>query len=240
LPQLVREIGSLAGFAAFAGLAVLSAMYFSQAREIKRLREWAGRAPERSQAGTAALPGRATRAGASGLRAVPERSVSVRPPRWYGQIGARYLGLALAGLLVLGSAAVYGVSQLSGDADAGKSGSAQASHGSGLAKKPRRSRGAVKPGNVTVAVLNGTTVSGLAAGLRDEIAAAGFKRGMIDVYSDQQLATSVVQYAPGHEADAKAVSGRLGISRREPVSANSRARAGDATVIVIAGADKAP
>jgi hypothetical protein len=262
LPQLVREIGALAGFAAFAGLAVLSALYFSQARDVKRLREWAGRAPERSQAGVAALPGRtATRAGASGsraashpihgtppphgirragLRAVPERSVSVRPPRWYGQIGARYLGLALAGLLVLGSAAVYGVSQLGGDQGAERSGSAQASHGSGLAKKSRRIRGAVEPGNVTVAVLNGTTVPGLAAALRDEIAAAGFKRGMIDVYSDQQLATSVVQYAPGHEADAKAVSGRLGISRREPVSANSRALAGDATVIVIAGADKAP
>lgn len=260
MPQLVREIGSLAGFAAFAGLAVLSALYFSHARDIKRLREWAGRAPERSQAGVTALPGRAaTRAGASGsrtvshpihgtpppqsirragLRAVPERAVSVT--RWYSQIGARYLGLALAGLLVLGSAAVYGVSQLSGDAGAEKSGGAQASHGSGLAKKPRRIRGAVKPGNVTVAVLNGTTVPGLAAALRDEIAAAGFKRGMIDVYSDQQLATSVVQYAPGHEADAKAVSGRLGISRGEPVSANSRALAGDATVIVIAGADKAP
>jgi hypothetical protein len=174
------------------------------------------------------------------LRAVPERAVRVTPPRWYRQIGARYLGLALAGLLVLGSAAVYGVSQLSGGAGAEKSGSAQASHGSGLAKKLRRVRGAVKPGNVTVAVLNGTTVPGLAAALRDEIAAAGFKRGMIDVYSDQQLATSVVQYAQGHEADAKAVSGRLGISRREPVSANSRALVADAKVIVIAGADKAP
>jgi hypothetical protein len=32
----------------------------------------------------------------------------------------------------------------------------------------------------------------------------------------------------------------LGISRREPVTADSRALAGDATVIVIAGADEAP
>jgi hypothetical protein len=37
-----------------------------------------------------------------------------------------------------------------------------------------------------------------------------------------------------------AVSRRLGISRLEPVTANSRALAGDATVIVIAGADKSP
>src|SRR5213595_2586142 len=46
--HLVQEIGSYAGFAAVVGLAVLSALYFSQARDVRRLREWAGRAPERS------------------------------------------------------------------------------------------------------------------------------------------------------------------------------------------------
>lgn len=43
----VQEVGSYAGFAAMLGLAVLSALYFSQARDVKRLRDWAGRAPER-------------------------------------------------------------------------------------------------------------------------------------------------------------------------------------------------
>jgi hypothetical protein len=46
--ELIQEIGSYAGFAAVVGLAVLSALYFSQARDVKRLREWAGRAPERA------------------------------------------------------------------------------------------------------------------------------------------------------------------------------------------------
>ncbi|MEX2024635.1 MAG: hypothetical protein WD993_06115, partial [Thermoleophilaceae bacterium] len=46
--EILQEIGSYAGFAAFVGLAVLSALYFSQARDVKRLREWAGRAPERT------------------------------------------------------------------------------------------------------------------------------------------------------------------------------------------------
>ena len=45
--EIIQEIGSYAGFAAVLGLAVLSALYFSQARDVKRLREWAGRAPER-------------------------------------------------------------------------------------------------------------------------------------------------------------------------------------------------
>ena len=199
--ELVREIGAGAGFAAFFGLAVLSAAYFSQARDVKRLREWAGRAPERSGRGVTATPRR------------PRPSYS------------RIVAVALVGLLVLGGAAASGVTPLTGD--------------DGSPSKPKRNAAAIKPGNVTVAVLNGTTVPGLAAALRDQIAAAGFKEGTIDVFSDQQLAESVVQYAPGHQAEAKAVSRRVGISRREPVAAGSRALAGDATVIVIAGADKA-
>ncbi|HEX2194936.1 MAG TPA: LytR C-terminal domain-containing protein [Candidatus Limnocylindria bacterium] len=187
------------------GLVGLSALHFSHAREVKRLRDWAGRAPERSGRG---------------------------PQRSHSGIGIRYVAVALVGLLVVGGAAAYGVTQLGGD----DSGNAQAS----LHNKPKRNGAAVKPGDVTVAVLNGTTVPGLAAMLRDQIAAAGFKKGMIDVFSDQQLAESVVQYAPGHQAEAKAVSRTVGISEREPVTADGRALAGDATVIVIAGADKAP
>jgi len=45
----VEKYGAYVGIAAFFGLAVLSLLYFSQARELKRLREWAGRAPERAQ-----------------------------------------------------------------------------------------------------------------------------------------------------------------------------------------------
>src|SRR3954454_11109046 len=46
--QIIKDIGAYAGMAAIVGLAVLAALYFSQARDVKRLREWAGRAPERS------------------------------------------------------------------------------------------------------------------------------------------------------------------------------------------------
>src|SRR5436190_10818149 len=44
----VEKYGAYVGIAAFIGLAILSLLYFSQAREVKRLREWAGRAPERA------------------------------------------------------------------------------------------------------------------------------------------------------------------------------------------------
>jgi LytR cell envelope-related transcriptional attenuator len=276
LLEIVQEIGAAAGLAAVVGLVVLSALYFSQARDVKRLREWAGRAPERSGRGVTAVPGRAagvlppaqpqtaasgapasltgprpaTAAGASGRppvapqpvrrtpppqrpisrpaasRAAPQQTVTIPPRRsqpWYSRIGARDVTVALVGLLVLGGMGAYGITQLTGDHGGDTSGNAQANNG-----------------NVAVAVLNGTTVPGLAAMLSDQIAAAGFKKGTINDYSDKQLAESVVQYAPGHQVEANAVSRRLGISQREPVTANSRALAGDATVIVIAGADKAP
>src|SRR6059036_1081646 len=44
----LQKIGALAGLAAIPALAVLALLYFAQAREVKRLREWAGRAPERA------------------------------------------------------------------------------------------------------------------------------------------------------------------------------------------------
>lgn len=204
---MLQEIGAAGGLAAAVGLAVLVALYFPQARDVKRLREWAGRAPELSKAGATPAPRRS------------------QP--WYTRIATRHAAVALVGLFVLGGAATYGVAQVSGGDNP-------------LPNKPKLGGAAVKPRHVTVAVLNGTTVPGLAAMLRDRIVAAGFKKGAINDFSDKQLAESVVQYAPGHHSEAEAVGRRLGISQRAPVTAGSRALAGDATVIVIAGADKAP
>src|SRR5919198_3143945 len=45
----VEKYGAYVGIASFLGLAVLSLLYFAQAREVRRLRDWAGRAPERAQ-----------------------------------------------------------------------------------------------------------------------------------------------------------------------------------------------
>jgi LytR cell envelope-related transcriptional attenuator len=428
LPEIVQEIGSYAGLASVVGLAVLSALYFSQARDVKRLREWAGRAPERAEQGTGTMPGRvvaqpqqpattppqvptpppvpgrpatpakptpagapATAAAATGAAAAtaqqskpapapagqnasggddakpdggpakptpatpaaadakpangsdtpaddsadkpaedkaaedkpaedkaaedkqpaaapaasagpasspgtatsatpppaapkspaqapaatpaaargagppkpppsqtrfpsrpaaPSRpspqETAILPPRKGQRDGsnARYIAIGLVGLLVLGGAAIFGVTQLTGDDSGGTASGQSASEGDtsqgGQGERKRKQGGAIKPGSVTVAVLNGTTVPGLAATLSDEIGAAGFKVGTITNFSDQQLAESVVQYVSGHDAEARAVSRKLGIGQREPVNPSSQALAGDATVIVIAGADKSP
>src|SRR2546423_3818184 len=72
IPHVVEQAGSIAGFAAIIGLAVLSALYFSQARDLRRLRDWAGRAPERAAEGQpGAMPGRVV--------AVPQRPAQPVP-----------------------------------------------------------------------------------------------------------------------------------------------------------------
>jgi len=47
LIDAIEQIGAFAGLAAFLGLAVFALISFTQGRDIRRLREWAGSAPER-------------------------------------------------------------------------------------------------------------------------------------------------------------------------------------------------
>src|SRR5215210_3346048 len=46
--DLIEKIGPILGIVAFLGLAILAFLIIQQAREVRRLREWAGRAPERA------------------------------------------------------------------------------------------------------------------------------------------------------------------------------------------------
>jgi LytR cell envelope-related transcriptional attenuator len=71
------------------------------------------------------------------------------------------------------------------------------------------------------------------------VAAQGFKVGTVANTADQeqQRAESVVLFAPGHRNEARAVSRRLSINQRQPIDPGSQSLAGDATVVVIAGAD---
>lgn len=182
-------------------------------------------------------------------RPMPQQTAVIPPPRrpWYRRLLAtpRYLVLAVAGLLILGGAGAFGVTQLSSDDSGTPAGERPAAGGNGDGGKSGSGGGkrkrAIVPGNVTVAVLNGTTVPGLAKQVGDEVEARGFRLGTVANTPDQeqQRAESVVLYAPGHEREAKAVNSRLGIGQRERIDPGSQELAGDATVVVIAGADLA-
>jgi hypothetical protein len=185
-------------------------------------------------------------------RPMPQQTAILRPPRepWYRRLLAspRYLVLVIAGILIVGGAAAFGVDQLASDDEGGtgtpvnEQGAAPSGGGDeaeeGGKKKQRQ---AVVPANVTVAVLNGTTVPNLAQEISEQVAQHGFDVGTVANSADQaqQRAESVVLFAPGHEREATAVSRRLSINQRQPIDPASQELAGDATVVVIAGADLA-
>src|SRR3954453_10177902 len=72
----VEKYGAYVGMAAFFVLAILPLLYFAQAREVKRLREWAGRAPERA----AELQDRVTADASRRVGAQPPPAVPRPPP----------------------------------------------------------------------------------------------------------------------------------------------------------------
>jgi hypothetical protein len=308
--HLVQEIGSYAGFAAVVGLAVLSALYFSQARDVKRLREWAGRAPERAAEEEARIAAQAqaaqqqqrAAAAASGAAAATVAAPAVRPQTapsptvpgsaaqtpppsgvpapppptlptsrpapalstpilgnvqqeqepWYRRVNwpaPRYIALIVVGVLVIGAGAAYGVSQLSnsptdngsvGGVAQGSPGSGSSSSSHSSSKKSHSKAAPINRKAITVAVLNGTTVQGLAATTAVKIEQAGFTRGNTDnALTQGQQAESVVEYSKGNQRAAQLVGRQLGITQFEPIDSETQTRAGDATVAVIIGADLA-
>jgi LytR cell envelope-related transcriptional attenuator len=288
--HLVQEIGSYAGFAAVVGLAILSALYFSQARDVKRLREWAGRAPERAVEQEARVTAQAQqRAAASGggpavapspvrpqpapappttvspgaqpppttipgTRPAPAPTTPIlgsmnEPEPWYRRIhwpAPRYIALIVVGILVLGAGAAYGVSQL-GNNNSSTTGTPSAVSGGGASGSTshtkhtsKKTAPAINPKSITVAVLNGTTVTGLAATMADKVEQAGFTRGnTTNALTQGQQAESVVEYSRGNKASAQLVARKLGIGQIQQIDPQTQTVAGDATVTVIVGADKA-
>jgi hypothetical protein len=180
---------------------------------------------------------------------MPQQQTAIIPPPrqpWYRRMLAspRYVVLVIAGILIVGGAAAAGISNLSDDsgesASPGSNSSAAPSdNGDSGDGEPKKKRAAVAPGDVTVAVLNGTTVPGLAKQVSDRVAAQGFQVGTVANTADQeqQRAESVVLFAPGHRNEARVVSRRLSINQRQPIDSGSQGLAGDATVVIIAGAD---
>jgi hypothetical protein len=251
--ELIKEIGAFAGLAAFLGLGVLAMLAFSQARDIRRLREWAGSAPERDaerKDSTSAVAAKR----AEELRALDETRTAERdaleqreerrrrreaglPERTRGErlreglssFGSRlaeprYLIVAFVLLVVVAGGAVYLVTQGSDNAD-GKRGQAQ-------------SQAPLKPGEIEVTVLNGTSVPGLAAEYGDMVEGEGFQLGAV-TNSSTSFVDSVVMFERGSAPEARRVAKALGISQVRLMSADIAEVSGGAPVSVIVGEDNA-
>jgi LytR cell envelope-related transcriptional attenuator len=243
--HVIESIGPLVGIAAFLGLAVLAFLLFQQARDLRRLREWAGRAPERAQEAAEAVQaaGEAARAQAG------EVEPSVEPaPSVLGRVGSAWsrlverVGSGLRTvdrrlpvdgryLLAIAVAALVGVGVVtSGFGLVGGNGG-DGHHGRGAAAKPE------------VAVLNGTSVTGLAdLADRKVVRDAGYKTGVV-TNAGASFANTVVMYLPGGRSAAKKLAGaiepKLGTTPVQVMTADVKARAGGAPLALALGLDDA-
>jgi hypothetical protein len=247
--ELIKDIGAFAGLAAFLGLALLALLSFAHGRDIRRLREWAGSAPERDQerkeATSASAAGRAEemrrleearkaerqlaelreerrRRREAGL---PELTRRERLGGWVSSHGGRSVSAHPLAIVAAFLAVVLVVGVAAYAALHGFGGGGQASGHRATATRPQE---------VEVSVLNGTAVPGLAARFGDKVERSGFKLGAV-TNSTSSYAESVVMFRRGHGREAHTVAKQLGIERVRPVTPDIDAVSAGAPVSVVVG-----
>jgi LytR cell envelope-related transcriptional attenuator len=191
-------------------------------------------------------PSATPRGGARRPAAPAARRPGAKPPREGRSAGTIALLVGLA-VLILGGGAFVGSQLLGGDdtptppnrATPPPTETAEESDGGG----GNGGGGAAAPpaAETNVAVLNGTTFTGLAGQLADELGTKGYQRGITETNTrDQTIQESIVYYADGFRASARAVGKLLSIGQAEPLDSETASLAPDADVVVLAGADQAP
>jgi hypothetical protein len=244
--ELIEKIGAVLGLAAFLGLAVLSLLYFQQARDVKRLRQWAGKAPERAAAAAqeagVELPRDERGSGfISRLFAPVGRLLSAigRPiaGAWseFDRRSPIDPRLILAGLALGAIAAVIFVVHPFGLLEDEPT--------TGGDEKSKQA--ALTPSEIEVAVLNGTAVGpapepGLADEVGRQVQAAGYRLGDVGD-TGTPFAESVIMYARTEQEVGEQVAADLGPELGDPpleVMTNEISElAGNALVAVVAGED---
>jgi hypothetical protein len=251
----IEKIGAFAGLASFLGLGIFALLLFAHGRDIRRLRDWAGSAPEREAERMEATQNIAAQR-AEELReleqartaehdAVEDREVRRRrreeglPEQTRGErIRGRFSGFGeslsrpalLAVLFVVFVLVVGGVAYAV--LNNGSSSGSKGKH------SDKQAAAKVKPGEIEVAVLNGTSVPGLAATYGDKVEKKGFELGAV-TNSSQSFETSVVMFKQGRKPEAKEVAKQLQIKKLEPMSNEVAQVSGEANVSVIVGEDNA-
>jgi LytR cell envelope-related transcriptional attenuator len=259
LLHTIERIGSFAGLASFLGLAIYALLLFAHGRDIRRLRDWAGSAPEReaermaqtqSIAAQRAEELRELEEARTSEHAAVEQRETRRQRREEGlpeltrgeRFRERFSGfgeslsrpallivLFVVFVLVVGGVAyaVLNNGSSSGDKSGGGSGSGKQA----AAKK-------VKPGEIEVAVLNGTSVTGLAATWGDKIEGKGFEVGAV-TNTNSTFEDSVVMFEPGSKPEAKEVAEKLQFKKVQPMTAEVKEVSNKANVSVVVGEDNA-
>ena len=249
---MIEQIGAFAGLAAFLGLGVLALLSFTHGRDIRRLREWAGSAPERDADRKEATSTVAAQR-AEELRELEEARTAERdaieereerrqrreaglPELTRGERlrqGTSRLGERLAEPRWLAAIFVVVVVLIGGGAYLLLSGGGEEG-----GKQGKQAAGQIKPDEIEVTVLNGTSVAGLAATYGDKVEGKGFGLGAVS-NTEQPFEASVVMFERGHKPEATKVAKQLQISELELMSSEVKAAAEGADVAVVVGEDNA-
>jgi LytR cell envelope-related transcriptional attenuator len=262
--QAIRDIGAFAGLGAFLGLAILSLLYISQARDVRRLREWAGRAPERDAQEVEATSDLAAER-AEELRKVDEerarREEAVAAERQSAEHRESRRQRREAGLpeetrweRIRGRfsrtpsstrrlpepryiAVIVAAVIVLGAGVAVAATQLIGSNGDG-----KSSKGSVlKPSQIQVDVLNGTNppVNGLAGLVSDKLESAGYHTGHVG-NSHSSFATSEVMFKRGFRPEAARLARKLKIHQVRLLSNDIRSdtKTGNPVAVVV-GQDKA-
>lgn len=147
------------------------------------------------------MPAGAPRPAGAGARILPPLD---RPPRRRSLV-VRVVAILVGCLVIAG--VVVGLLALTGGGSSAAHNSA-ASNAS-VTHRPTRPAGFV-PSSVSVTVLNGTDISGLAGRVSDQLGKTGYRMGRPTNAANQSTATTLVQYMqPAYRTDALHVASAL-------------------------------
>jgi LytR cell envelope-related transcriptional attenuator len=253
LVRVIEQIGAFAGLAAFLGLGVFALLSFAHGRDIRRLRDWAGSAPERDaerkettstiaaqraeelrqleEARTAEHEAVGKREERRRRREAgePELTRRERIGERSSDFGARLaeprwlVAIFIVLAIVVGGVA-YALLKGSDDSAGGKNG--------------KQAAAKTQPSEIEVTVLNGTATEGLAGTYGDKVEQKGFRLGAVS-NTAQSFESSVVMFERGHGPEARKVAKQLGISKLQLMSSEVAAASAGANVAVVVGEDNA-
>ncbi|MGYP001178255916 len=234
MSDAIQTVGAFAGIAAVIGVVVLSMLCFSMSRDLRRLRDWAGGAPERD-AEVREVSEIVAAERAEELRVLAEREER-RMDRsgegggvggFWDRLGRTGRILAIvAAVLVIGAAAAFAGTSLLGGSDSGNSG-----------KSGKKAAAKVNPSKTTVAVLNGTvSETGVAADYADKIEKDGYNLGVV-TNTTSSYANSIVMYTKGNEAAAADVAKSVNIADTGVITPQIASLTENADVTVVVGLD---
>lgn len=259
MTDLIDRIGPFLGIAAFLGLAILAFLIIQQAREVRRLREWAGRAPERAGEAHGATAAAADARGDEPEPVEVEEPPPSRVALWFQgvrtsagdrlaeldrrlPVDPRYLAALLAAGVIAAAVLTSGFGLVGG----GGTGAAGGKHAGGKAPQEKK---------VEVAILNatqeqsvdGTEIAGV-QGLADVVAKQvvqpldGFAVGE-KADASSGFDQTAIMFEPDAEPDAQKLAAeatdQLGEPEVTPMIGDVRDLAGGAPLALVIGRDDA-